>query len=75
MTRMTIATDDHGNVLGAIQHVDGKGNADGTRVSVSFAPGSRLHEIDVDPEVDMTKVKDVAKFHEALSRRISVPAE
>lgn len=75
MTKMTIATDEHGNVIGAIQHADARAKSDGVRASVSFAPGARLHEIEVSPEVDMTKVTDVAKFHEALSRRIRVPAE
>lgn len=75
MTKMTIATDEHGNVIGAIQHPDSKTKSDGERASVSFAPGARLHEIDVSPDVDMTKVKDVAKFHEALGRHITVPAE
>ena len=73
MTKITVATDEHGNVIGAIQHPEAK--SDGVRSSVSFAPGARLHEIDVSPDVDMTKVTDVAKFHEALGRRIKVPAE
>jgi hypothetical protein len=73
MTKMTVATDEHGNVIGAVHQAEAKG--DGVRSSVSFAPGARLHEIDVTPDVDMTKVTDVAKFHEALGRRISVPAE
>jgi hypothetical protein len=74
MTKMTVATDEHGNVIGAIQHLD-TAKGEGVKASVSFAPGARLHEIDVSSEVDMTKVTDVAKFHEALSRRIPVPAE
>jgi hypothetical protein len=75
MTKMTVATDEHGNVIGAIQSLDSGAKGEEVKASVSFAPGARLHEIDVGPEVDMTKVKDVAKFHEALSRRIPVPAE
>ena len=67
MSKMTIAADEHGNVLGAIQHPDGKAR-DGGQAVVSFAPGVRLHEVDVGPELDMTKVTDVGKFHEALSR-------
>ena len=71
MTRMTIATDDKGHLLGAIQH-EGQAKQDGLDVSVSFAPGARLHEIEVDSELDMRKVKDVAKFHEALSRHVAM---
>ena len=68
MTKMTIATDEQGNVLGAIQHVQEKASRDGLEVSVSFAPGTRLKVVDVGPDIDMTKIKDVPKFHEALSR-------
>jgi hypothetical protein len=67
MTKMTIATDQHGNILGAIQYVEEK-SPEGMQVSVSFAPGSRLQEVEVGPDVDMRKVSDVSKFHEALSR-------
>ena len=68
MTKMTIATDQHGNVLGAIQHGAEKSRGDGPEVSVSFAPGVRTHVVDVGPEIDMTKVSDVPKFHDALAR-------
>jgi hypothetical protein len=68
MSKMTIATDEQGNILGAIQHAAEQGSRDGPKVAVSFAPGTRLHVVDVGPEIDMTKVSDVPKFHEALSR-------
>jgi hypothetical protein len=68
MTKMTIATDQLGNILGAIQYSDEKSRDDDMQVSVSFAPGSRLHEVEVGPELDMRKVSDVSKFQEALSR-------
>ena len=66
MSKMTIATDQQGNVLGAIRHVeDRKGNGD-VHVGVSFAPGAQLHVVDVTPEIDMTKATDASKYHEAL---------
>ena len=70
MSKMTIATDHQGNVLGAIQHsVGDKANAD-LQAGVSFAPGARLHEVDVTPEIDMTKATDAAKYHEALRHHV-----
>jgi hypothetical protein len=64
---MTIATDQDGNILGAIQHADAK-QPEGMKTAVAFAPGARLHTVDVKPEIDMTKVSDVAKLHDALGR-------
>ena len=69
MSKITIATDHQGNVLGAIQHADGKGNGD-MQVGVSFAPGAVLHEVDVTPEIDMAKATDAAKYHEALRHHV-----
>lgn len=68
MTKITIATDDLGNVLGAIQDVAQKPSADAPRSGVSFAPGVRLHTVDVTTELDMTKVKDLKVFRDALTR-------
>jgi len=70
MSKMTIATDQHGNVLGAVQHPsDGKTSGD-MQVGVSFAAGAQLHEVDVIPEIDMTKATDAAKYHEALRHHV-----
>jgi len=69
MSKITIATDHQGNVLGAIQHADGKSNGD-MQVGVSFAPGAVLHEVDVTPEIDMAKATDAAKYHEALRHHV-----
>lgn len=69
MSRMTIATDHNGNVLGAIQHAVGKAEGD-VRAGVSFAPGAQLHEVEVTPEIDMTKATDAAKYHEALRHHV-----
>lgn len=67
MTKMTIATDQEGNILGAVQHLNEK-HPEGIQTAVSFAPGARLHTVDVGPEIDMNKVSDVGKFHDALVR-------
>lgn len=75
MTKMTIATDKQGNILGAIQHSAEKGRGDQPRVEVSFAPGAQIQVIDVGPDLDMTKVTDASKFHDALRRRASKSAE
>lgn len=69
MSRMTIATDHNGNVLGAIQHAAGKAEGD-LHAGVSFAPGAQLHEVEVTPEIDMTKATDAAKYHEALRHHV-----
>lgn len=75
MTRITIATDELGNVIGAIQEVAQKPAlaaaqkaSDAPRCGVSFAPGLRLHTVDVTSETDMTKVKDLKVFRDALKR-------
>jgi hypothetical protein len=71
MTKMTIATDRQGNVLGAIQHsYDEKANGD-MQAGVSFGPGAQLHEAEVKPEIDMTKATDASKYHEALHRMVT----
>lgn len=69
MTKMTIATDEHGSILGAVQHVEEK-TRDGMQAVVSFAPGSRLHVVEIGPELDLKKVSDVSIFHDELSRYV-----
>lgn len=69
MTRMTIATDPNGNVIGAFQKPNGR-EANGVESSVTFAPGTRLHEIEVSSELDISKVRDVDAFHEALQKHV-----
>jgi hypothetical protein len=71
MNKMTIATDQQGNVIGAISHgEDRKGNG-GMQVGVSFAPGAQLHVVDVTPEIDMSKATDAGKYHEALRSHLA----
>jgi hypothetical protein len=72
MIKMTIATDSHGNVLGAIQHAASgrEAPANGIQAGVRFGPGVTLRDVNVGPELDMAKVTDAAKFHEALHQHI-----
>jgi len=65
MIRMTIATDAHGNVLGAIQHPNGADKQD-FQAGVSFGPGTQLRVIDVPADLALDKVRDVGKFQDAL---------
>lgn len=69
MSKITIATDHQGNVLGAIQHANGTANGD-MQAGVSFAPGALLHDVEVTPEIDMTKATDAVKYHEALRHHV-----
>ena len=70
MTKMTIATDKKGNVIGAIQQRAGAEPAGAPHTSVTFAPGHKLHMVDVAPELDMAKAKDPAAFNQALKRYV-----
>ncbi|MEA3037527.1 MAG: hypothetical protein QOE79_40 [Sphingomonadales bacterium] len=75
MTKMTIATDARGRLIGAVQHGGGTGQGE-AKTSVSFGSGARLHTVDVHPEIDMAKAKDAGIFHEALKaqlRKIAKP--
>jgi hypothetical protein len=69
MTKVTIATDERGNVVGAVQHGTGT-NPGGMKGEGQFGPEHKLHTVDLPPELDMTKVKDVATFHQALQRHV-----
>jgi hypothetical protein len=70
MSTITIATDAHGNVLGAIQHPP-KGKVAGEfRAGVSFGPGAELHIVDLTPDLDMTRVTDAVKYHDLLRKHV-----
>lgn len=70
MSRITIATDERGNVIGAIQETAKKPSGDAPRVGVNFAPGTRLNTISLTPDLDMAKVKDLRVFQDALRRNV-----
>ena len=69
MTRMTIATDRTGNVIGAFQHVDGRKGED-MECGVSFAAGHSLHEIEVGKDLDMERMGDADAFYRALQDHV-----
>ncbi len=66
--KMTIVTDVHGNVLGAIQGHNLSESKDGVQATVSFAPGHATHMIEVDD--DLTTVDDVDEFQQRLRRHL-----
>jgi len=69
--KMTIITDDQGNILGAVQGhslSDKQGNVQAT---VSFAPGHKTHQVDVDD--DMANVDDASDFQKRLKQYLATP--
>jgi len=66
--KMTIITDTHGNVLGAVQGHSLTETKDGVEASVSFAPGHATHMIDVDD--DLSTVSDVDEFQQRLRHHL-----
>ncbi|TFW19827.1 hypothetical protein [Duganella callida] len=66
--KMTIVTDAHGNVLGAVQGHNLSENKDGVEATVSFAPGHSCHMVEVDD--DLTTVDDVDEFQQRLRRHL-----
>ena len=64
--KMTIVTDVHGNVLGAVQGHSLTENKDGVEATVSFAPGHATHMVEVDD--DLSTVDDVDEFQQRLRR-------
>jgi hypothetical protein len=70
MIKMTIATDERGNVIGAMQHAPASQSAGAPKATAEFAAGHKLHTVDVEPSLDMAKVKDAAAFHRSLARYV-----
>jgi hypothetical protein len=66
--KMTIVTDVHGNVLGAIQGHNLSETKDGVQATVAFAPGHATHMIEVDD--DLATVDDVDEFQQRLRRHL-----
>lgn len=69
--KMTIITDDQGNILGAVQGhslSDKQGNVE---ASVSFAPGHKTHQVDVDD--DMSTIDDAHEFQQRLKQYLATP--
>lgn len=71
MIKMTIVTDSHGTLVGAVSgHTlvskDGKAEA-----HVSFPQSHKLHKVEV--EDDMAKITDPAVFHDRLLKHLPKP--
>jgi hypothetical protein len=48
MTKLTIVTDSHGKLVGAVEGHELSERRGDLEVTVSFAPGHKLHKVDVD---------------------------
>jgi hypothetical protein len=66
--KMTIVTDVHGNVLGAVQGHSLTENKNGVEATVSFSPGHATHMIEVDD--DLATVDDIDEFQQRLRRHL-----
>lgn len=69
--KMTIITDDQGNILGAVQGhslSDKQGNVE---ASVSFSPGHKTHQVEVDD--DMSNIDDAHEFQQRLKQYLATP--
>lgn len=71
MTKMTIATDQAGRVIGAHEGHDGAASPDGMRIGVNFAPGHKLHQVELRSGVGMSAMSDPAEFLAMLQREVA----
>ena len=68
MTKLTIVTDSHGKLIAAVHGHELSEKQGELEVQVSFAPGRKLHKVDVD--IDMTDIGDPAEFEKKLARHL-----
>jgi hypothetical protein len=69
--KMTIVTDDQGNILGAVQgHALSETKA-GVEATVSFAAGHQTHQVEVDD--DMSNIDDADEFQQRLRQHLGQP--
>jgi hypothetical protein len=68
MTKLTIVTDRHGKLIGAVQGHELSEKRDGVEAHVSFEAGHKLHKVDID--IDMTEIDDPKEFESKLARHI-----
>lgn len=69
--KMTIVTDDIGNILGAVQGHSLSQKVGSVEANVSFAPGHQVHQVEVDD--DMATVTDAADFQRRLRTHLPKP--
>jgi Mg/Co/Ni transporter MgtE len=68
MSKVTIVTDIHGNLVGAVHgHSLSKKHGD-LEATVSFHPSHKLHKVEVD--VDIEKIKDLVEYRNILIKHI-----
>ena len=68
MTKMTIVTDSHGKLIGAVHGHSLTSKHGGIEATVSFAEGHKLHKVEV--EDDMAAITDAAVFQERLLKHL-----
>jgi hypothetical protein len=68
MTKLTIVTDRRGKLIGAVQDHVLSWKVGEIEAHVSFAPGHKLHKVDID--IDMSEIADPKEFERNLARHI-----
>jgi hypothetical protein len=68
MTKFTIVTDRRGKLIGAVQGHELSEKVGDVEAHVSFAPGHKLHKVDVD--IDMSTIADAKEFEKKLTQLI-----
>lgn len=66
--KMTIITDDKGNILGAVQGHSLSHKQNGVEATVDFAPGHHTHQLEVDD--DLATIDDVDVFQQRLRQHL-----
>jgi hypothetical protein len=66
--KMTIITDDQGNILGAVQGDSLSEKKGDVEAGVSFAEGFQTHLVDVDD--DLATITDVDEFQKRLQHHL-----
>jgi len=66
--KMTIVTDSHGKLVGAVQGHSLVAKQGDVEAKVSFAASHKLHQVEV--EDDMARITDAAVFQERLLKHL-----
>ena len=70
MIKMTIVTDSHGKLVAAVNGHALTSKQGELEARVSFPEGHRLHAVEVDDHLDMTKITDAAAFQSQLLKYV-----
>jgi hypothetical protein len=73
MIKMTIVTDRHGNLVGAVSGHALTSRHGELEAHVSFPEGHQLHKVEVDDHLEMTKVTDATVFQAQLLKYVPRP--